>query len=47
MRFLSAGDERTDMPSHFYWSFSFAGVWLRLGVLAVIVALTHSGRAFA
>jgi hypothetical protein len=47
VRFLSAGDELTDMPLHLYWSFSFAGLWFRLGVLAVVVALIHSGRAVA
>jgi hypothetical protein len=47
VRFIKAGDDLTDMPSHFYWSFTLAGLWLRVGVLAFVLALTHSGRAVA
>ena len=47
IRLLKAGNELTDMPPHFYWSFTLAGLWLRVGVLAIVLALTHTGRAVA
>lgn len=47
IRFLRAGDELTDMPPHFYWSFTLTGFWLRVGVLAIVLALTDTSRAVA
>jgi len=47
IRLLRAGNEHADMPPHFYWSFTLAGLWLRVGVLAFVLALTHSSRAVA
>ncbi len=30
------------MPPHFYWSFTLAGLWLRIGVLAIVLAFTRT-----
>jgi hypothetical protein len=42
IRLLKAGNELADMQSHFYWLFTLAGLWLRIGVLAIVLALTHT-----
>lgn len=41
IRLLRARDELTDQFPHFYWSVTFAGLWLRVGVLACVLVLTH------
>ena len=46
-RLLGARNAHTNELPHFYWSVTFAGLWLRVGVLAFVVALTHSSRAVA
>jgi hypothetical protein len=42
--FFNGHNEHPDTPPSFYWSISFAGLWLRIGVLAFALALTHSSR---
>ena len=47
VRLFKAGDERSGIPPCFYWSVSFAGLWLRVGVLAFVLTLSHTSRAVA